>query len=368
MRAFLNLQEKLHQTFCRERKYASIGTHDLDTLKAPIYYKAMNPSDIHFVPLFETKEMDGHEMMKALDEHSRLKEYLHLIKESPLYPVVIDSNGVVGSVPPIINSEHSKLTENTKNIFIQITALSESKAYVCLNTLIWGFSEYCGTPFEVEAVQIISGDKTFITPNVSDKIFEIKHKDAEKMVDSQLTSQQILSYLKRSGLEGESADAESYRVSVPFWRADIMHGCDIIEDIAICYGYKNIKPKMPKSSTCGARVHLNKYSDFLRQEMAQAQYNEMLNFALCSISDMTTLLSNKDDSNLILIQGAKTRQFQTGRTTLLAGLLKNIKENNSNPLPYRLFEAGDCILLDSSTDCGARNCKKLSAVLTNQVK
>jgi phenylalanyl-tRNA synthetase beta chain len=47
--------------------------------------------------------MDGHQMMKAL-ESSKLKEYLHLIKDSPLYPVVADSKGVVGSVPPIINS------------------------------------------------------------------------------------------------------------------------------------------------------------------------------------------------------------------------------------------------------------------------
>lgn len=66
-RAFLNLQEKLHATFCRERKYASIGTHDLDTLTPPIFYRAMPPSDIHFVPLFEKEEMDGHQMMKALD-------------------------------------------------------------------------------------------------------------------------------------------------------------------------------------------------------------------------------------------------------------------------------------------------------------
>lgn len=154
MRAFLNLQEKLHDTFCRERKYASIGTHDLDTLTPPLFYKAMDPKDILFVPLFQTETMDGHQMMKALED-SRLKEYLHLIRDSPAYPVVIDSKGVVGSVPPIINSEHSKLSENTKNILIEITALSHAKAMVCLNTLIWGFSEYCETPFSVEAVNII---------------------------------------------------------------------------------------------------------------------------------------------------------------------------------------------------------------------
>jgi phenylalanyl-tRNA synthetase beta chain len=188
------------------------------------------------------------------------------------------------------------------------------------------------------------------------------------MVDSSLSSEQILRYLKRSGLRGEVIDDSQYRVWVPFWRADILHACDIIEDISICYGYKNIKPKLPKSSTSGARVHLNKFGDFLRQEMAQAQNNEVLNFTLCSIPDMTTTLLNEDQSHLIHIQSAKTKEFQTARTTLLPGLLRNIQENKANSLPYRLFELGDCVLLDPNTDTGAYNSKRLAAVLTNEVK
>jgi phenylalanyl-tRNA synthetase beta chain len=144
----------------------------------------------------------------------------------------------------------------------------------------------------VEPVEIIDGENRNVTPDVSDKPFVIKHKDAEKMVDAKLSSEQILRYLKRSGLSGEILDESTYRVWVPFWRADILHSCDIIEDISICYGYNNIRPKLPKALTWGAKVHLNKFSDFLRQEMAQAQYNEMLNFTLCSIADITTLLLN----------------------------------------------------------------------------
>lgn len=81
---------------------------------------------------------------------------------------------------------------------------------------------------------------------------------------------------------------------VPFWRADILHECDIIEDISICYGFKKIIPKLPKSATVGQRVRLNKFSDFLRHEMAQAQFNEVLNFALCSKADITSNLLNED--------------------------------------------------------------------------
>lgn len=80
--------------------------------------------------------------------------------------------------------------------------------------------------------------------------------------------------------------------------------------------------------------------------MAQGQFNEVLNFALCSKADLTTNILNTDDSKLISISNAKTKEFQTGRTTLLPGLLRTILENKSNPLPFRLFEAGDCIVVD----------------------
>jgi phenylalanyl-tRNA synthetase beta chain len=42
-KAFIAAQEKLHDTFCRARKYASIGTHDLDTIKGPYTYIAKDP-------------------------------------------------------------------------------------------------------------------------------------------------------------------------------------------------------------------------------------------------------------------------------------------------------------------------------------
>lgn len=52
---------------------------------------------------------------------------------------------------------------------------------------------------------------------------------------------------------------------------------------------------------------------------------------------------------------------------MLPGLLRAIYENKSNPLPYKLFEAGDCIVVDSSTDTGAKNLRKLAAVITDEI-
>lgn len=44
-----------------------------------------------------------------------------------MYPVIYDSKGVVLSLPPIINGDHSKITLNTKNIFIECTATDLTK-------------------------------------------------------------------------------------------------------------------------------------------------------------------------------------------------------------------------------------------------
>lgn len=74
----------------------------------------------------------------------------------------------------------------------------------------------------------------------------------------------------------------------------MLHECDVLEDIAICYGYTKIVPAMPPSTTIGGRLRINKFTDFLRHEMAQAQFNEVLNFALCSRADVTTNIYNED--------------------------------------------------------------------------
>lgn len=86
---------------------------------------------------------------------------------------------------------------------------------------------------------------------------------------------------------------------------------------------------------------------------------------MCSKADLTTNALNTDESKLITIENAKTKEFQTGRTTLLPGLLRTILENKSNPLPFKLFEAGDCIILDKKSDTGSSNLKKLAAVMTD---
>jgi phenylalanyl-tRNA synthetase beta chain len=76
-----------------------------------------------------------------------LSRYLHIIKDSPVYPIIYDADDRVLSMPPIINSEHSKITLNTRNIFIDVTATDETKLGIVVNMVATMFSEYCTEPF-----------------------------------------------------------------------------------------------------------------------------------------------------------------------------------------------------------------------------
>ena len=70
-----------------------------------------------------------------------------IIKDSPVFPIIYDTNRTVLSMPPIINSEHSKITLNTRNVFIDVTATDETKLAIVVNIVATMLSEYCEEPF-----------------------------------------------------------------------------------------------------------------------------------------------------------------------------------------------------------------------------
>ena len=72
LKSFMDLQDKLHNNICRGRKLVSMGTHDLDTVKGPFIYKALNPEHIHFVPLNREEEVNDDGLMCLLKDDPKL--------------------------------------------------------------------------------------------------------------------------------------------------------------------------------------------------------------------------------------------------------------------------------------------------------
>jgi phenylalanyl-tRNA synthetase beta chain len=365
--SFIDLQDKLHNGIGRRRQIVSMGTHDLDTVKGPFSYEAVAPEKISFVPLNQEALVDGMGMMSLYENDNKLKKFLPIIRDSPIYPVIYDSEHTVMSVPPIINSDHSKISLATKNVFIEITATDETKALVALNTITIEFSKYCADPCTVEAVKIVyPSGRTVITPDFSDREEIVDVEYINRCIGIKLTADDMVGYLKKMFVEARNLNGagEQLLVQVPPHRSDIFHACDIMEDVAISYGFNRIPQSIPKSSTIAAAFPLNKLTDLLRREVALVGFSEVLTLTLCSHKENFEYLKRVDPGNeAVVLSNPKTIEYEVVHTSLVPEMLKTIASNKKMPLPIKVFQIADVVFQDSTSDVGARNERRLSAVI-----
>ena len=368
LRGFMDLQDKLHNNICRGRKYVSIGTHDLDTVKGPFYYRALKPSEFKFVPLNRTQEVDGNGMMQILKDDPKLSKYLYLIEDKEVYPLMMDSNGVILSVPPIINSMHTKMTINTKNVLIDITGLDYTKCVIVLKILIAMFSKYCSEPFTVEQVKVTKNGESKLYPDCEPRKFVSNIEYLKKIsgIPKTVTADEIVDLLSKMELNSKKLNENELEVDAPITRSDILHQCDIAEDLAIAYGYNKIE-KLNVNTLChGKPQPYNKLADLFRNEMAYSGYVEFLNMALLSKKDMfNNLLEENEDEKTAKISYSKTKEFEYIRNSLIPGILKSIEANKAQQLPYKIFELADCVEINDDNEVGAMNKRKLCFAYSN---
>lgn len=384
--SFIELQDQLHRNLCRNRTLVAIGTHDLDEVKGPFTYDARAPKDIKFVPLTHTdegREFDGASLMEHYETEvacKHLKPFVPIIKDSPLYPVVLDSEGKVLSLPPIINGAKSRITLNTKNVFIECTATDLTKANIVLDTVVAMFSEYAAQPFSVEPVTVnyVDESEKVVDSYVTPRMYTRKETASIKMVNSiigiDVDPEPMATLCNKIQLGPArilpAVDEEEgllLEVTVPPTRSDILHAVDIAEDIGIAYGYNNIVRKVPQTCTVGREQPLNQLGDLLREEIGRAGYVEVLTHGLCSRKDNFTSLRRPVTAAVSLSNPANV-EYEVVRTSLLPGLLKCLQHNKSMSFTggFKLFEVSDVVLPDdkhvvAQSIVGAKNARRVCA-------
>ncbi|KAH6821541.1 tRNA synthetase beta subunit family protein [Perilla frutescens var. hirtella] len=380
--SFIELQDRLHQNICRRRTLVAIGTHDVDTIKGPFTYEALPPKNINFVPLKQTRSFSADALMEHYKKDLILKKFLHIIEDSPVYPVIYDCNRTVLSLPPIINGAHSAITLQTKNVFIECTATDLTKANIVLNTMVTMFSMYCERKFEVEPVEVTYTDgRSYVSPDLSLYQMVVPLSYITTIVGVSLPAYEVARQLNKMQLPAKHSLSEknetSFTVSVPPTRSDILHPCDVAEDVAIAYGYNEIlKITIPSLKP----QSLNQFKDLIRTEIAMVGYTEVLTYILCSSKEISTMLNREDDKTAAINGNPRTADFEVVRTTLMPGLLKTVGHNKDHPKPIRceltysddfekcssaawlIFEVCDVVRLDEKKDVGASNHCKLAAL------
>ena len=84
--------------------------------------------------------------------------------------------------------------------------------------------------------------------------FDVEISNLNKILGLQLDSDKIRDCAVKMGLElvDTSDDGQKLKFEVPPTRADILHPCDVIEDIGIGYGFNNIEKVYPPTNTVGS--------------------------------------------------------------------------------------------------------------------
>lgn len=271
-------------------------------------------------------------------------------------------------MPPIINSNKSKITLDTRNVFIDVTATDRTKVEIVTNILVAMFSEYCDEPFTVEPVKILSphNGESREVPNLTPRPAEAEVSYINACCGTTMSPQEICDLLTRMSYRAKpSSKPDLLDIEVPVTRADVLHQCDIMEDVAIAKGYNNLDRTFPKvSGTIAAALPLNKLADIVRTESAMSGWSEVMPLILCSHDENFAALNRPDDgTTAVRLANPKTAEYQIVRTSLLPGLLKTIRENKKHSLPIKVFEASDVVFKDPSLERKSRNQRNFAAAI-----
>ena len=129
--------------------------------------------------------------------------------------------------------------------------------------------------------------KSEITPTMQYTDFDVELEYINRILGLNLDPEAVRTCAEKMGLvmKGTNEEKSTIKVEIPPTRADILHPCDVIEDVGIGYGFNNIERVFPANNTVGAFQPINKFTDLIRAELAQAGYIESLTFSLLSLQD-----------------------------------------------------------------------------------
>ena len=138
----MKLQENLHWALGRNRKLASIGVYDLRHGRARrSSYTTEDPDQGRFVPLGTTDGVRAHAPRRSSRTPEGAAPIEHLLDGFARYPMLRDAAGQVLSMPPIINSEETKVHPGSRRLFIDVTGTGERIVQRALNILVTSLME-----------------------------------------------------------------------------------------------------------------------------------------------------------------------------------------------------------------------------------
>jgi phenylalanyl-tRNA synthetase beta chain len=346
IRSLMELQEKLHMTMGRKRAKVSIGIHDLDNITPPFTYKAVDPESVSFIPLAKDEEMN---LREILQRHEKGIDYAFILEGKDKYPLLVDANDEVLSFPPIINGRLTTVTEDTKNVLIDVTGTDMRAISGALNIVATTMAERGG---KIESVTV-EAETTYVTPDLVPRDWTLKIEECNSWLGTKLDAKEMAACLERMGYDCEVIK-EMLEVKAPATRLDLLHPVDIMEDVAKGYGYEHFGSSLPTEQTFGEDREVERASDMVRQLMVGYGYLEATTLMLTSEDDQFRKMLMKP-CEVVEVLNPISEEHTCLRVRLMPSLMAVLRKSKHRDLPQRIFEVGEVL-------CGSRRHRNLAAV------
>ncbi len=379
IKLLMNLQEDLHWALGRNRKLASIGVYDLDTLKGDTFhYDSVDPDELRFVPLgFDPKNpASAITPREILEKHKTGQEFAHLLKPLKRYPLLRDGVGTVLSMPPIINSESTRVTMKTRNFFVDVTGLSPRTVDRALNILVTNLKEVM-PEILIESVIIEDPQGTGnpgapaaqraavrTTPDLAPQEFDLDVDETCATIGVELNAGELGELLESMGHGVSEGPAGGLiHVTTPAYRNDIMHPIDLIEDVAVAFGYDHLDPSLLPAATLGKPREIEELSGVARRILVGLGFHQVMTLVLTSEPAAFGKARVAPDPRAVQIENPISVEQTICRVSLVPGILETLAINKQYDLPQQLFEVGDCCFVDAASETGAREERYAAAAM-----
>ena len=334
--SLMDLQEKLHFGLGRNRKKVAIGVHNFEPVTPPFIYKAVDPDSVQFIPLAKGDSMT---LREILQKHEKGVDYAHILKGFDKYPLIVDANNNVLSFPPIINGSLTEVTPYTKEIFIDVTGTDRKAINYALNIVSTALAE---RGCQIYSTAVYDESKIYPSPDLNPIKRELSVDYVNRILGTALKDIEITKCLGKMGYNSSVTDGGKITVEIPAWRSDILHEIDLIEDVAIGYGFDVFETDFPTALTFGKTLPQHDLLESLRSIMIGLGFNEVTTFTISNTNDEFTNMG-LNIGTMVEIENPIGEEYAGLRISLLPSLLKILRENRHHPLPQQIFELGTVI-------------------------
>jgi len=277
------------------------------------------------------------------------------VKKLSAKDLVIANRSKILAIAGVMGGENSGINENTSSIVLEsanfnATSIRRTKTGLNIKTEASDRYEKEIDPnlAEIAMARVVEIIKSFganvdgtvdVYPKpVKEWKMKLDLKYVDKLLGEKIPGNQAVKILNLLGIQ-TSGKGTSIIATIPTIRIDLKTQEDLIEEIGRIYGYEKIRSKAPILEVKPSVINEQRqFEKTIKNYLVGAGFSETYNYSFYNAIDASKAELGKMEH--LELQNPMNPEQALMRTSLVPGILKNIKENLKNFKEIEIFEIG----------------------------